>query len=55
MWGILKHRPDDSLLEEAHSGLEFKLMDFEIRFYLFWVLTVTQRRLAHCLRMTIGN
>lgn len=35
MWDILKQRPDDNLLEEAHSGLEFKLMDFEIHFYLF--------------------
>lgn len=34
MWDILKNRPDDNLLEEAHRGLEFKLMDFEIHFYL---------------------
>ena len=38
MQDILKHRLDDNLgdiLEETQSGWEFKLMDFEINFYLF--------------------
>lgn len=38
MGDILKHMLDDNLvdiLEETQSGWEFKLMDFEIHFYLF--------------------
>lgn len=38
MGDILKHRLYDNLvdiLEETQRGWEFKLMDFEIHFYLF--------------------
>ena len=38
MGDILKYRLYDNLvdiLEETQSGWEFKLMDFEIHFYLF--------------------
>ena len=58
MRDILKHRLDDNLgdiLEETQSGWEFKLMDFEINFYLFWIHSVTQRRLTYCMKMATGN